>query len=226
MKIILSATITFITFALLLTKKGKENRWKVLAGYALCVIALFVFYNIKTADLILPFYRPTNQLFYQPEFLEEGEYTDSLLPYVVGGKTIHLPSYILDELPGKESAEAWQTGEMFCLNIFEVMKNCGAKTVIDEDNNFSMNIGEASDFEDIGYLNDAFRYSFLYNNSTEKYGNSFYYYWFYGDNFAPFKMYLYKDGLMENDELYLLVGSDRSLYLMPHEVYLKVRGKV
>lgn len=220
MKIILAAAITILALVALSIKKFKNYRWIIMAAYMAGVIILFAFYNYKTIDLILPFYHPDNQMFYQKEFAEDGEYPDAILPYVLNGKNVYLPSYIYWMEETIDSEESWKNGQMLSMNIENVLTNCGASVIYSAET-IKINEEQAKSFEEFGYLNDTFRYSFLYNNLTGEYGNGFYYYWFYNANAAPIRLYVCTQQLEESEDLYLLFDSSLGCYLISKDYFEK-----
>lgn len=222
MKLILSLAVTICVIVALLIKPLRRHIWAVMGMYSILVICLFAFYNYRTKDLILPFYTPTNQMFYQTEFAttEDGVYPDALLHYLVNGKTVYLPKYVCWEGIDIESDEVWNNGQMMCINLVNILKSCGAE-VVNEDNSELANVDAFGDkITNLGYLNDTFRYSFLYNDLTSEYGNSFYYLWFYGASKEPFRLYVYGDGIQETDELVLLMDTNLDIFLIPKDKYM------
>lgn len=220
MKIILATIITLLALACLLIKKLRIYKWGIMLAYFVSVIALFAFYNYRTIDYILPFYHPTNQMFYQEEFVEDGEYPDSLLPYILDGKKVHLPNYIYWNEDTVDSIDAWKNGELLCMNIENVLTNSGA-TVVYDDFDYKISDSQKDAFEELGFLNDTFRYSFLYNNLKEEYGNAFYYYWYYSANSQPIKMYICPKQYEESDDLLLLFDANMGFYLISKDYYDK-----
>lgn len=221
MKLALTLIITIAVIVALITRPLRRYKWIVLGAYAVMVICLFAFYNVRTIDLILPFYHPTNQLFYQSDFLEEEEvlYPDALLPYLLENKNVYLPAYMMLDGLDVNTDEVWQNGQMLGLNIKNILESCGANVItgqmypiIDENKVKEL-------FTDFGCLNDTFRYSFFHNNLEGEYGNAFYYYWFYGASSEPFNLYLYNDGVCASDDLILLFDDNTNVYLVPSNIY-------
>ena len=219
MKILLSLIITLITVALILYKPTRKHLGKVLCGYFVMVIVLFAFYNYRTAGYILKFIRPVNQMFYQPDFQESGEYPDALLPYILEGKKIYLPTIFEWDESIKETYDHWQSGGMLSMNMQNILEENGAQVILD-DYMFMLDTKKyQKDMVDLGYLNDTFRYSFFYNDLESEYGNSFYYYWFYGVNAVPFKLNVCPKAYMDSDTLYMMFDEDANLYLVSKEYF-------
>lgn len=220
MKIILSLSLTAAVLVLLLVKKLKPYRSKIICFYGLAVAGLFAFYNYRTADLILPFYHPENQMFYQPEFLETGEYTDALLPYIVKGKTVHMYDYYMDMDADFNNIDVWNSGQMGVLDIKNIMEENGAKVIMMSDDPEYLTSEQTERLcENAGFLNDTFRYSYFYNNLDSEYGNGFYYYWFYSASRKPFSLLMDIEGIREADDLYFLTDESGNMVLMSEDEF-------
>ena len=241
MKIVLVAGCTLLCFVFLhLTKSFNRKKW-VMAAYVGVMILLFAFYNYRTVELILPMYHPTDQTMYQKEFIDTGAYPDAILPYILEGKTI----YVKDDYREDEQNNALETGEAFndegkywmyayhhTVNETNFLKACKAEVVPDKKlNNVVLDGDIIERFEDLGMINDLFRYTFLLANDNEEWWNAFYYYWYYScymhdiDN-EGMHMYICADGIKDADELVLLWTENESedLYLMTKAFYDKEVG--
>lgn len=204
-----------------------------MAGYAVAVAALFAFYNYRTLDLILPFYNPTNQMFYQEEFMESGEYVDAIIPYLTKGKTIYFPKYMdcarWEEV--EDTNERWSDMLTLSLDLKNILIENGANVVFTQDeyaidiNDEEMTRALRSSFDDMGYLNDTFRYSHLYNDIESEYGNGFYYYWAYSKSFRIIKLYVCPCQFEESDELYVILDSDFNVYLVSKQFLIEEVAK-
>ena len=225
MKIILSLALTIAVIAALLIKPLKKHRWKIMACYGLFTVALFIFYNARTLDLILPFYKPQSQTFYQSDYADTKEYPDALLPYILKDKEVVVPTLLTWDEANKESYDHWQSGGMLNMNTVNILTENGAK-VTKEDYLFILD-PEALENEliELGYLNDTFRYSFFYNDLESEYGNGFYYYWAYGASSIPFELYICPKDLKEADRLYLMYDAEGdTMYLISDSVYEEYAG--
>lgn len=218
MKIALSLVLTIIVLAAIVIKPLWRFRWKIMAGYAFAMIILFTFYNYRTINLIIPIYHPLNQMFYQSEFAEEGEYPDALLAYILQDRNVVLPAYAAWDDSNIDSEEAWKDGNILCMNIENILKESGAN-VYYSDMKYVIEESEKEYFEDFGYLNDTLRYSYLYNNLETEYGNGFFYYWFYGASTQPMKLYVCTNNMDEDDTLYLLFDGGFNFYLVSSQFY-------
>lgn len=221
MKIALSLMVTLAVIIALFIKPLQKHRWKIMAFYGVIVTGLFIFYNVRTKDFILRFIKPTNQMFYQADFSRTDEYPDALLPYLLDGKTVIMPSLFAWDPSIKETYEHWQSGGMLYMNIENVLKENGACVKIGDYNGNFDSDRYKDDMLNLGYLNDTFRYSYFYNDLVSEYGNGFYYYWFYGANAVPFKLYFCPTDLEKEDTIYLLTD-EAGLYMVPESYYLEV----
>lgn len=220
MKIALSIALTAVIIVLLCIKKLKPYRGRIIALFGVGTVILFAIYNYKTADLILPFYHPVNQNFYQPEFVSTGEYTDALLPYIVKGKTVNMYDYSMDIDSDLNSIDSWNSGKMIFADLRNILEENGA--TVNRISGYPTYVTkEKLDelFVNAGFLNDTFRYSYFYNNLNSEYGNGFYYYWFYSVNLEPFCLYVNPEGIESADEFYLVSDDSGNLCLMTEEVF-------
>jgi len=225
MKIALSVGLTLVVIIALLIKPLRKYKWKIMAGYAICVILLFVFYNYRTIGLILPFYRPTNQMFYQSDYVATKEYPDAFLPYLLKDKEVVVPTTLSWDESKKETYDHWQSGGMLYMNIINILSENGAK-VSKEDYFYIFDQEKFQDeLTDIGYLNDTFRYSFFYNDLESEYGNGFYYYWAYSASTTPFELYVSKKDVESCDRMYLMFNIEgNKLYLVSEAIYDEFTG--
>ncbi|MFT3982500.1 MAG: hypothetical protein QM697_01225 [Lachnospiraceae bacterium] len=223
MKYMIVAVLTIAAAVLLRLKK--EFRGFVLAGFVIVMILLSFVYNMRVLSSIVPFYFPTNQTFYQTEFLEKGEYPDSFLPLLLKGKTVYTKD---DRVPldqavaeGKNFVYAYYHNEN-AINYMELME----ATVIPDPGLNDAKVSEAQmeAFGDLGYANDMFRYSFLLNDFWEEIGNYFTYYWYYSDYLPEIHVYLNAQGMEEADTLVVLWDGNaekeaENLYIMTEAYY-------
>ena len=227
MKIALSMGLTIVVIALLLIKSLKKYRGRIVFFYGCAIVCLFAFYNLRTANLILPFYHPTNQMFYQPEFAEEGLYPDSFLPYLLKGKTVHISDYGVDLDADCNSFYAWVEGRVMTKDIMNILENFGADVVITPANENEI-LAESISSEksralcfDLGGFNDAFRYAFFHNDLNTEFGNGFYYYWFYSSSMKPFNLLVDPKTAEADADLYVLKDEDDNLVILSEEVYAR-----
>lgn len=219
MKLILSVLLTLVVIAALLVKKLRAHIGTIMVSYAIIMIGLFCFYNYRTAGIILPFYKPVNQSFYQTDFIEDGEYPDAALWYILRDKTIVIPLAADFSDVDVNSFDGWLSGEIININYENIFTKNGAKVIkIDEANKLvpSEHIG---DFENLGYINDALRYSYMHNDLTSEYGNGFYYYWAYSTQSEPTKLFLNINDIDKDDVYYLMFDENLNLYLTSENYY-------
>ncbi|HOO29127.1 MAG TPA: hypothetical protein PLU43_11740, partial [Lachnospiraceae bacterium] len=101
------AVICLTVFAWILMRWKKQYKKHILGGFVIVMILLSFIYNIRTLSLIVPFYYPVNQTFYQPGFLENGEYPDSFLPLLLNGKTVYTKDDSISIEQCKEEGKSW-----------------------------------------------------------------------------------------------------------------------
>lgn len=212
MKILLSLLITIFAFGAMSIKKLRVHKWKIMGCYFAGIIVLFVFYNYRTLDFMLPFYHPTNQMFYQSDFINTGEYPDALLPYLLDGRTVYISEAITWNDEDKEIYDFWGSGQMSCMNIVNILEHSGA--TVEKIKSYLIIRGDQKQkFEFIGYINDTFRYSHFYNDIVSEYGNGFYYYWFYAASMNPTGLYICQEDIEDADELCLLMDENANIYI-------------
>lgn len=221
MKIALAIIVTIFALIGITVKPLRAHRGKIMAAYAVMVIFLFAFYNYRTKELILPFYKHNNQMFYQSRFADTGEYPDALLPYVLKGKTIVIPNIVKWDDSIKETYDFWQNGDMINMNLYNIFTESGARVEFGDYIYLLDKERQEKDMTRLGFLNDTFRYSYFYNDLESEYGNGFYYYWFYGANAVPFEIALCEDGFVDADTLYVLFDENGSLNLVSQAYYDK-----
>ena len=225
MKIALSLMVTILVIIALIIKPLRKYKWTIMAIYGFAVIVLFVFYNYRTRDLILPFYKPVNQMFYQDDYIKTKEYPDAFMPYLLKGKEVVVPTLVTWDEDKKETYDHWQSGGMLYMNMVNIFEENGAMVSWKEYNFFLDQEKYEDEIIELGYLNDTFRYSFFYNDIECEYGNGFYYYWAYGANSIPFELLICKRDIETADKLYLMFNSTGDmLYLVSESVYEECTG--
>lgn len=216
----------------ILIRLKNEYRNRILFCFGAVTILMSGLYNIRTLNRLLSFYRPVNQVFYQPEFLETGDYPDSLLINLFKGKTVYAKNdkyYVPD---------AEQHGKNFMYAYYHVqsiqffLESADAELIRDDDmNNISLPAEQRDrDFEVLGNTNDMFRYCFMYNDFTEEAGNYFSYYWYYYEYLKTIRAYMNtgKDAngetIFDADELVVMWNTidgveEEDIYIMTKEYY-------
>ena len=223
LSIIALALAAFITMRLF-----KKQRALIFGIFTACVIVLNLLHSVRILDLIMPFYRPVRQTFYQEEFLEKGEYPDAILPLIIAGRDVYVKDDRIswDDLGGREPENVyWLYIYYHAQNALNWLGYSGAGVISDGSlNDAFVGSGLKSDFEELGIINDMFRNTCMLNDFWEELGNYFYYYWYYAGLCDEMHVYLNTDGLKEADRLVLLWQSDNGdesedLYLMSYDYY-------
>lgn len=216
----------------LLIRIKREYRDKILLCFGVLIVLMSGLYNVRLLNKLLPVFRPVNQTFYQTEFLENGEYPDSLLLLLFKGKTVYVKNdeYLLSDAEnhGKYFLYAYHHSKDICW----FLDYAGATVVRDK------NVAEVpmdkmrieSDFEELGITSDMFRYCFLYSDIPDEPGNYFSYYWYYYEDLKAIKAYMNisPDGngktVFDSDELMILWNTvddveEEDIYIMTRDYY-------
>lgn len=189
MKYIAIAFLTAVAFVLMRWKR--EYKGQILTGFVIVMILLSLVHNARVTSLVVPFYRPMNQIFYQTEFLEKGEYPDSFLPLLLKDKKVYTKDDRITLEQAMGEGKNWLYSYYHNENAINILKLSGAEVVPDAALNSSfVEETQMEVFEDLGYANDMFRYSFLLNSFWEELGNYFTYYWYYADLMPELHVYL------------------------------------
>ena len=165
-----------------------KYRMHILAAFAVLMILMNGLYNVKLLGKLLPFYRPTNQTFYQTQFLENGEYPDSLLMLLLKDRDV----YIKDDPAKNTHNRYWLYKYYHFYNAKWFLENTGASVICDGSMNEAMvdKTTIENDFEEFGIINDMYRNCFKYNDIEKEWGNYFYYYWYYFEYQDTIRAYL------------------------------------
>ena len=180
----------------------KRYRVYFLITYVLLMCALSAYLNGNITNIV-PLYQTTNQAFYQEEFIEQGEYPDSLLPLFVNDKVIHVKNDIVRGADAaKKMGRHWLYAYYHYHDAVRLLKAFGASVIPHEDlNEFTVSETQKEQFVDLGYANDMFRYSFLYSNDKDEPGDYFSYYWYYSTNLSPIHVYVCLDEDSEQETI-------------------------
>ena len=162
MKVIFVSVVTIIVCALLILKKA--YRKQILWGYVLIIVLFSAYYNLRILGTIMSFHRPTLQTFYQEDYLQTGEYPDSLLPLLLEGKTVYTKddgyAYFEDAtIEGKN----WLYGFYHKTNTVSYLQFLRANVISDAEMNGTM-LSDSQireEFFQLGPANDMFRYMFV-----------------------------------------------------------------
>ena len=220
MKIILAAALTIAAFAAFHIPKLKNKKGIVLVAYAMGMVLFFTIYNTRTIDRIVRFSHPANQSMYQPEFFENGEYTDAFLDTFLDGKTAYTPddAYTVSDSADTEDDESqnfddegnyWLYHYYHAVNMWQYLEFNYAKIVKDETlNSLILTDEQKSHFYHLGYANDMMRYTFPLTPYNGEWGNGFYYYWFYNSFIDDSHVYICTEGLTDAKDIVVLWQRD------------------
>lgn len=214
MKIVIALALTAAVFAALCIPILKKKKGIVLSAYAVGMILLFVVYNLRTLDHILPFHRPTLQSVYQKGFLETGEYADAFLEEFFKGKTVHTPDdeftdhdrfYFTGPENTDERGDMWLFHYYHAVDMWDYLELYDATVVKDAAyNEMVLSDDQKAHFDDLGPANDMMRYTFLMTPYLGEWADGFYYYWFYNTHVGDSRVYICTEGLADASEIVLL----------------------
>ena len=216
----------------ILIRIKREYKNRILLCFGVLIALMSGLYDIRLLGKLLPIYRPLNQTFYQTEFLENGEYPDSLLMLLFRDKTVYVKKdeyYVSDaEGHGKNFLYAYHHSKDICW----FLDYAGATVVCDEDvEKVPMDkVRIESDFKELGITSDMFRYCFLYNDIPDEPGNYFSYYWYYYEYLKAIKAYMNisPDGngktVFDSDELMIIWNTvdgveEEDIFIMTKDYY-------
>lgn len=236
MKFVLAIALMVFTIVALAIPKLKKYRSAVIIIFSLASIALSAMQTIKTADLMLPFYHPMQQSFYQKEFMKEGLYPDAFLQLLVRNKTVYTKDDLDDYLANhskREGDTSWFDDGKYWMYEFYHQKNAtafleaaGAKVIASDDyNNTVLTEDNLKSFEDCGYVNDLYRNLFLLSDLNDEWSNSFFYYWYYATAIGEKRIYMNPEGLEKETDLVILWDEDETLYVMTKTYYDREVGE-
>lgn len=208
MKHLLIAVLAIITIVMI--RIFKNFRKQIILAFLLCITLVSFMVTIKDIGGLVNLVRPFNQLFFQPEFLEEGVYADSILPLMVEGKTVYTKDDIEHFEYDMNGEALWEYNLWdihYGINSENLLKAFGADTIRDSSMNGITITGDTqNDFELLGSANDMLRFSGVVGDGDEEYWNYFHHYYIYTVHGSPSHIYLHID-----DKGSLLKGSDAEL---------------
>lgn len=208
MKHLLILVLAAITIVLI--RIFKNFRKQIVLAFLLCITLVSFAVTIKDIGGLVDLVRPFNQLFFQPEFLEEGLYADSILPLMVEGKTVYTKDDIEHFEYDMDGEAYWELDLQdihYGVNSENLLKAFGANAVRDPSMNGTIITGDIqNDFELLGSANDMLRFSGVVGDGTEEYWNYFHHYYIYTAHGSPSHIYLHID-----DKGSLTKGSDAEL---------------
>ena len=218
----------------ILIRIKREYKNRILLCFGVLIALMSGLYDVRLLGKLLPVYRPLNQTFYQTEFLENGEYPDSLLAMLLKGKTVYTKDeiYLLEDTEphGKSFLYAYYHAR----NVYWFLDFAGASNVRDKNmNGYGLDSTLLErDFDELGITNDMFRYCFMHNDISDEPGNYFTYYWYYYEYLDSIKAYLNVvsdskgETVFDADELVILWNTvdgteEEDIYIMTKDYYDK-----
>lgn len=233
MKVLFVGTVTVIAGILLFTKR--EYKKQIIAGFLSVIVLFCAYYDYAVLKLMpdVSFHRPFSQTFYQKEFIDTGEFPDSLLPLLLSKKTVYTKNDPMDFEDAEAMGKNWMYGFYHQTNIVNYLNLIEAYQINDEGMNGTMLTGARieEDFYKLGPANDMLRYSFICTDFREELGNSFNYFWYYSDHLSEIDVYLNikpdinGQDIASADDLVLLWDSpegaveEENLYIMTKAYY-------
>ena len=227
--------LIFAIITIVLIRIFKNFRKQIVLAFLLCITLVSFAVTIKDIGGLVDLVRPFNQLFFQPEFLEEGLYADSILPLMVEGKTVYTKDDIEHFEYDMNGEAIWEYNLYnihYGINSENLLKAFGANTVKDSSMNETIITDDIqNDFDLLGSANDMLRFSGVVGDGTEEYWNYFHHYFVYTVHGSPMHIYLHIDdkGSLLNDQDSELVAiwqripdkHGEDLYIMDKDYYDK-----
>lgn len=229
MKMLIAVVMAILLLVLLLIPQLKKYKGIILAAYGFAFMLLVALQMFRTVGLMLPFYQPKDQMFYQKEFAEEGLYPDALIQLLVKNKTVYVKDdrdeYMEENCHsenGLKDGKYWLYPFYHQINMTNFLNAAGAKVVADDSyNNSFISEENQNDFDFAGYGNDMFRFMFLLSNDTGEWSNYFYHYWYYCDHLDVMNVYINPEGVNEAEEIVVLWDDkeNETIYIMTKDYY-------
>lgn len=214
--------------AIIAIRVFEKFKVQLIIAFLLCITLVSGLYTLRNINGVVSFVRPTNQLFYQSEYLEDGMYPDAILPLIVKDRKV----YTKDDIKHFEydmSGEALWEEDLrdihYGINSENLLKAFDADTVRDSSMNDAIITDDIQkDFEVLGAANDMLRFSGVVGSGTEEYWNYFHHYYVYTAYGMPMNVYLNVNDM--DSELVALwqkvkKGYGENLYIMNKDYYDK-----
>lgn len=216
-----------IAFILCMVKS--KYRMHITAGFIAFVIVLNVAYDAVYIKRIFELKDSVNQLVYQEDYLESGEYPDALIPLLVANKKVYVKDDFVNMWEATEKLHYdWVYTYFHFTNPTEFLKHYDAELIQDVSlNNNVINESKKGDFTFVGYANDMLRNACIFHPDVTKASNYFYHYVFYSEKCGPMSVYINSEGIADANELVFLwqnVSEDdmtEDFYLMTKDYYDK-----
>ena len=218
----------------ILIRIKREYKNRILLCFGVLIALMSGLYDIRLLGKLLPIYRPLNQTFYQTEFLENGEYPDSLLMLLFKDKKVYVKDeeFLLYQV--EEQHKHFLYAYYHAKDVYSFLDYAGASTIRDDKMNGTM-IDEdrlAEDFSELGITNDMFRYCFMYNDIQDEPGRYFNYFWYYYELLDTIRAYMNimpdskGETVFNADELVILWNTvdgteEEDIYIMTKDYYDK-----
>ncbi len=226
MKLLSIAALTIAAFAGLCLVKSDKYRKYIWAAYFAAVLLLSVYLSVTTLPRMLSFYTPTDQTFYQKQFLADGDYPDAFLDVFLTDKVVYTkndPALFDDNEPeGKEYVYSYY--HMY--NAQNFIKASHPKRLIASDdlNDVFLTDAQKEDFDELGITNDMFRNTVMYGRHLDEPGTYFSYLWYYKEIMPLMHAYVHADDLADAEEVLVLWddGHEKEpcdLYIMSMDYY-------
>lgn len=207
----------------------------LLIALAVVVLGINLLYNFRSLSSIYPLYYQNTQARYMAEFMERGEYADSLLQLLVKGKGVEVhdlgdayehPVYTYYEEgdPQVKYAVAHDPKYYYGRDYVRFFEAFAGSVSVDEtlaakeDFDFSV-FQNAEHMTKIGYSNDMARYTFLLNQDEIEQASYFWYDYVYREEAQTMYIYLQNDLSPECTSLVALWDAENDLYIMSREYY-------
>lgn len=218
----------------ILIRIKREYKNRILLCFGVLIVVMSGLYNVRLLNKLLPVFRPVNQTFYQTEFLENGEYPDSLLMLLFKDKKVYVKDeeFLLYQV--EEQHKFFLYAYYHAKDVYSFLDYAGASTIRDDKMNGIM-VDEdrlAEDFTELGITNDMFRYCFMYNDIQDEPGRYFNYYWYYYELLDTIRAYMNimpdsnGETVFDADELVILWNTvdgteEEDIYIMTKDYYDK-----
>lgn len=236
MKIFLIIGLLLGVIATIAIKVKSKYRFQITIVYFVSLILLNTVLNIYGIDNIQKFINPTNQLVYQPEYIENGEYPEALINLLIDGKTVYMKDDQSDLYQVTLTEFMWLYPYYHYHNPSLYFEHYRSRVIHDDSlNNSVIKANEKEDFEDIGFANDMLRNVCLYHQDDTGAADYFYHYAYYRVYVNAMHIYVNFDGITDTDELVLLwqlqnpddsTDETEDLYLMTKSYYDNNKDKI
>ena len=214
--VVIAIAVVFLV-AMYFLKQHKEKI--MICGFVVLSLVSGV-YCYTHADSVLAKRQPTNQTFYDTDYIETKEFPDAFFRLFLKGKTIYVKADRMEFKDAEKQGVNWLYSYYHVTNMVDYLESVEANVIEDEsmvDSVVTKDI--AKNFEELGFLNDLLRNSMMYTKYDEECGNYFYYLWYYRDFAKTSSIYANADSLNE-DELVLIWQPQTEDDIYTEDMYL------